>query len=394
MSRVSKRIAFIIPSVDFGGAELQVINQINYLVQTNAFVVLIVIDGVKELQDNINLPSERLIELYYPVHESYGRAIRKAPSLANKISQVLVREQIEVVVANLPFTHFICRLVKFKFLFSSFRFQLINYHHSLQYEESPLDSGIKKAFNICNSFLARFLDDKNIFISEASKSNVAEHFYVKRPVIIYNSVPLRRPDPRLARDYINNKGLRFGHYTIVFPGRLHLAKGHAFFVEVLDRFVRSNQIRPEELQVMIVGGGPLENEISNLISSKSLQAYTHITGFVSNDLLLSFLANSNLVVIPSLFEGFGNVALEALMVNKLILASDAGGLKEIIRDGENGFQFRVQDSGTLLEKLNFLYRNRSKELIPEEKLAEDFRSRFSFEAHMDKLIQEINSCVA
>jgi glycosyltransferase involved in cell wall biosynthesis len=385
-------IAFVIPSVEYGGAELQVINQINYLLKAKINIILIVLDDIKGLRDKIDLPADKVFELLFPIYPSYAKAIFKAPTLIENILGILKKQKVNTVVANLPFSHYIMRLVKMKANITNQRFRLINYHHSLQYTESPLDNFFKKAFNVFNSTLARFSDDKNIFISNASKIDVQEHLYVTNPVVIFNSVPFKKTDINFANEYLKANNLHLAEYNLILPGRLNMAKGHAFFIEVFNTFIEVNKLQSDQVKLILAGGGILQNEITSLIKAKGLEDFVHVTGFVSNDLLLSFLTLCNLVVIPSVFEGFGNVALEALMVNKLILASDAGGLKEIIQNGVNGFLFKTLDKQDCIGKLNFLYHKRDTSIINKETLAQDFAERFSFDAHIQKLVKEIKAC--
>ena len=109
------------------------------------------------------------------------------------------------------------------------------------------------------------------------------------------------------------------------------------------------------------------------------------TKFIKNELLLSYLALSDLVVIPSISEGFGNVAIEALMQGSTILASNAGGLPEILNDKKNGFLFDSTNSNDLKQKFTSLYQNKIN--LSSADLRSNFFNRFTLESQMEELIK-------
>ncbi|WP_240500238.1 glycosyltransferase [Halioglobus japonicus] len=85
-------------------------------------------------------------------------------------------------------------------------------------------------------------------------------------------------------------------------------------------------------------------------------ALVTVTGNLDHAALLESVHSANIVVVPSLSEGFGLTALEAMALSKPVVASDVGGLKEVIIDGESGVLFPAGDSeelaSILLELVN------------------------------------------
>ena len=136
---------------------------------------------------------------------------------------------------------------------------------------------------------------------------------------------------------------------------------------------------------MFLGGGPLENELKVQLVKYDITKNIKITGIIKNELLLSYLALSDLVVIPSISEGFGNVAIEALMQGSTILASNAGGLPEILNDKKNGFLFDSTNSNDLKQKFTSLYQNKIN--LSSADLRSNFFNRFTLESQMEELIK-------
>ncbi len=71
-------------------------------------------------------------------------------------------------------------------------------------------------------------------------------------------------------------------------------------------------------------------------------------GFLPNS--EPYIEISDLICVPSLWEGFGLVIIEGMIKRKIILASDAGGIPEIIEDGKTGFLFDPQNKTELIKK--------------------------------------------
>lgn len=108
----------------------------------------------------------------------------------------------------------------------------------------------------------------------------------------------------------------------------------------------------EESKILLImaGGGTEEEAIVKLTEKMGIADHVVITGFVENNLLLSFMKLADLVIIPSLFEGLGNVAIEGIMLKKKVLASDAGGLREILGDCNCGKLFQAGNAVDLQSK--------------------------------------------
>jgi D-inositol-3-phosphate glycosyltransferase len=80
-------------------------------------------------------------------------------------------------------------------------------------------------------------------------------------------------------------------------------------------------------------------------------------GRKSQDTLPYYYSASEAVVVPSHYESFGMVALEAMACGTPVVASQVGGLAFLIRDGETGFTFPVDDPQELADRLTTLLRN-------------------------------------
>ncbi len=114
-------------------------------------------------------------------------------------------------------------------------------------------------------------------------------------------------------------------YDICFLGRLTEQKDPLRFVEFIK--VLSNTVN---VTAVMIGDGELRHDLENKIRSLKLEDKITIKGFLSNP--YSLLKNTRVLCIPSKWEGFGLVAVEALSLGIPVVASNVGGLPGIITE--------------------------------------------------------------
>lgn len=385
---MKQKILFVIPSLVSGGAEHQTINQINYLVEAgNNNIRLLVLSGKYPLLPKLKLRKEYIKTIDSNNLIAVGsELLRNLPMLSRETSRYIRQERITDIIAILPMAHMVCRLavVALKLSFAKAP-QLNVYFRDVYYSVAPLNTLYKKIYNSVSSLLARLTDTRSLFISQAVRKDIAAHFFVRQPLVLPNSLPVRKIGPEAGEALLLEKGLD-ACYKIMIPGRLHFKKGHLLFLDAFAQFIRVLKLEAKEVQVFIAGEGPMRLAISERIEELGLQAYVILNGDTENNLLLSLYRCMDLVVIPSSHEGFGNVAIEGLMQQSLMLVSKTGGLAEIIRDGENGFAFENGNAKSLRDKLIYIYTNKSLQLVDRQELYREFLEKYT----VDRQVREIS----
>ena len=91
--------------------------------------------------------------------------------------------------------------------------------------------------------------------------------------------------------------------------------------------------------------------IMSLIEEKNLECCVKFIGSKPHNELPYYYSAADVVVLPSVYESFGLVILEAMACGSLVVASRVGGLKYLIKDGENGLLFESGNSFELSEKI-------------------------------------------
>jgi glycosyltransferase involved in cell wall biosynthesis len=108
------------------------------------------------------------------------------------------------------------------------------------------------------------------------------------------------------------------------------------------------------LQLLILGDGPQRPELESLARALGIAERTRFVGRVPNDQVVRYLHQMDIFVIPSLQESFGVAAVEASAVGLPVVASNVGGLPEVVLEGETGFLVPPADVQGLSERLAWL----------------------------------------
>lgn len=105
-------------------------------------------------------------------------------------------------------------------------------------------------------------------------------------------------------------------------------------LDLLDAFERLNPDVPAWL--VLVGGGPLEDQLRRRIRSRNLERRVFLAGHQAHSEVPNWLNASDIFVLASYNEGLPNVVLEAMACGRPVLATDVGGVAEAIKDGVSG----------------------------------------------------------
>ena len=141
--------------------------------------------------------------------------------------------------------------------------------------------------------------------------------------------------------------------TLVTVGRLAPEKAHILLVQALSRI----EIKRFNFKCLIVGDGPMRNDIEDAITQYQLNDRFFLIGAVSESSVRSYLAAADIFVLTSLMEGIPQVLMEAMQNGVPIVAPRVSGIPELVTDGVEGLLFTPGDEDSLVESLASLLSN-------------------------------------
>jgi glycosyltransferase involved in cell wall biosynthesis len=129
---------------------------------------------------------------------------------------------------------------------------------------------------------------------------------------------------------------------VLFVGRLVYEKGVHVLINAVQKVLEKVNTK-----FIIVGNGYMKEQLSGLVKSLGIERKVMFTGFVDNITLRKLQICADVSVVPSLFEPFGIVALEAMAAKSPVVVSDTGGLGEIVNHDVDGVKVYTNNPDSL-----------------------------------------------
>lgn len=141
-----------------------------------------------------------------------------------------------------------------------------------------------------------------------------------------------------------------GRPRVLFVGRLVTQKNPLALVRAGD------DIDPRA-SIVFVGDGPHRQMIENQVAHSERRF--HLTGFVPREDIPTYLTHADVLVLPSSYEELGTVMIEAMRAGLPIVATNTGGIPDIVKDGHNGLLVPPGDSPGLARAINRILEDRA-----------------------------------
>ena len=182
--------------------------------------------------------------------------------------------------------------------------------------------------------------------SDSIRDNLRHRYPDKRIQAIRNLLDLPNLRPRSPSD---TPPL----WHIVSVGRLTTEKGHQYLIEALH--LLNTKYNRQNFTATILGDGALQTDLAQLVNHYHLSDRIQMPGFCDD--IFSMLSTAHLFVLPSLHESSPNALIEAMAIGLPCIASNVGGVLDLIDHQENGLLIPPRASGALAEAINDLLTN-------------------------------------
>ena len=154
-------------------------------------------------------------------------------------------------------------------------------------------------------------------------------------------------EPAAFADSPDDAFPRLGRPRIGYVGRLVPGKRPDLLVEAFAAMA-------DNAFLVVVGDGPWRQRVERLVDASVPAERAHVQGFVEHERVPSVLASLDVLVLPSAYEELGSVLVEAMAAGVTVVASDVGGIPEVVVDGETGLLVPPGDVAALAAALGRL----------------------------------------
>ncbi len=213
-------------------------------------------------------------------------------------------------------------------------------------------------------------DKKNAVFNQVSKAYKLE--------TIYNGIDVAKFDQNDGGK--NKEALNLSEHSIVIGSvaNFYPNKGLQYLIEGLPELIKMHP----NMSLLLAGDGPLKSELMKRAKKLGLADKILFLGYVNN--IPQVIDVFDVFVLPSLKEGFPWVILEAMASRKAIVATEVGGIPEMILDGESGILIRPGDIDSLISGIHKIL------IDPQlrEKLGRNARKRVERQFTLKRMIEE------
>ncbi len=352
---MKKKILFFMQALTGGGAERTVINIMNYLNREKFEIVFVL--GNKNLNDysmfinnEVNIKYLNTSRLRYSFFKLRKALIIEKPDL---IFTTLNSNNILVSITNATLRKRIPLLIR-------------------EANNRAQSKKVTRLNRLMTRYCYNYLSNGVIALSKGVKKDLVKNFQInsKKIQVIYNPIDLDTIN-KFKNENVDDLYNENGEKTIIAVGRLVEQKDYPTLLKAFR--IVNTQFR---VKLLILGKGPLENELKNLSYSLGIEENVIFKGFESNP--YKYIQKADLFVLTSKWEGFGHVIVEAMACRTPVVSTDCNsGPREIIEDNKYGILVPVSDYEQLSKQIITLLKSenqRNKYIIKGYERAMSFRA--------------------
>ncbi|GAX86808.1 conserved hypothetical protein [Lebetimonas natsushimae] len=227
-----------------------------------------------------------------------------------------------------------------------------------------------------DKFFSKYVD----YMFAVSKANkeIIENRYKRKVKLLYNGVDIDvfRKD-EVVRNEMKKKYNLEDKKVLLSVGRIEGWKGFNLVIEILPEL-------PEEFVYILIGKGKELENLKKLAKKLNVENRVLFLGEIENKELFKYINMADLFIQPSIgHEAFGITLIEAMACGVPVIASRNGGMKEIVKDNENGFLFEINNKQELKEKI-------LKAIDMKFNTREYVKNNFTWEITVNNLLKGIN----
>ncbi len=226
--------------------------------------------------------------------------------------------------------------------------------------QNPLTmSRYKWAFlfhRIFNRLFISGLNNAKIILASADINTIENYKnknHLKKKIFHFPTrIDLAKIESYSAKALKNIFNIPASHKIIITCGRINRVKGWEFAIESFAELLNNEK----NVSLIFIGDGEDRPKLENELMEKNIITNVFITGFISNELVISYMKSANLAIITSFYEGWSLAMLEELSCGLPIVSTNVSGAEQMVHNGINGYVISKRDkylfSAAMLKALN------------------------------------------
>ncbi|WP_188454978.1 glycosyltransferase family 4 protein [Virgibacillus oceani] len=304
----------------------------------------------------------------------FSNHLKISVPLMQKIANYIRQERINYIHTHGPRANVYANILK----------KIVPFHWIVTVHSDPehdfLDKGMYGRF-LCRIHLNAIKNaDKVIAISEPFRTNLnGVGVEYNKIVTALNGIDFRKKLPK--PHFRNDLGFTDNDFLFFMVARLEQVKGHSIAFEAFSQLVKKNRA----CHMLLAGDGTLRNHLKQLSSSLNIEKHVHFMGH--RDDVERFYEMVDTTMLTSFSESFPLVLLESARAKTPIIASDVGGISELIGDNSLGWRVKPGNTSELISAMEeaIIFRNRGMLKTMGEKLQSHASSKFSLEIFAENI---------
>ena len=360
------RILFVIDNLQFGGGE-RVFSQIINGLNSDRYRIFLVSSSDEQFIDEIHNPQVR--------HYAIDFSKRFNPVSVFKIAKIIKNERIEITHGQGVRAEFHARIAK-RIAGSSFYVSTI----AMPVEGFDIGSIRKKAYRFLDYFSEKYVD-RFIVVSDTLRELLIQKRKIPANTVIriFNGIELDSFIPDLEHSsFKDQQEISKDTFLIGAIGRLVWQKGFEYLIHAVGDIAEYNQ----NIKLLVVGEGPERHHLIRLVEQLNINECVIFIEFQRD--VKRILSTIDVLVVPSLLEGFPMIILEAMAMSKPIIATQIDGITEQLVDGKSGILVPPEDADALKTAIQRLMENDRLR----NRLGKNARNRVEKDFSIEKMIDE------
>lgn len=222
---------------------------------------------------------------------------------------------------------------------------------------------------------------------EMVKKNLVDFYGLNENQVVAITNSVKTFDGIVESDELISNKKKEEYFVVGNVGRLSEQKGMEYYIKAIPKVIAFN----DRVHFLVVGEGEDRAKLEELVKELHIENKISFMGYRAD--AMNLMAQMDLVVLSSLWEGYPLTPIEAFAVGKTIIATAVDGTVEIVKDGYNGYLINPRSEKEIADKILAIVNDKSKLEELEKNAKKTYDEDLSYEKFAEKYIKFYEECI-